>query len=145
MTLTEFLLARIAEDEAQARAAVDIDGDPDSGVWHVVGRRDGYEDCRIEGADMIIYDEGGHTHDQSLHIARHDPARVLAECEAKRRIVEAAVEAQRGTDGWTRERLKTDTRSPLPEWARRDAYAEALRALALPYADHPDYRQGWKP
>ena len=50
------------------------------------------------------------------HIARHDPARVLAECDAKRRIVER----RNHLDGPT------------------------LRALAAVYADHPDWREEWK-
>ena len=51
------------------------------------------------------------------HIARWDPARVLAECEAKRQLIE---------------------RVGNPDWA-------GFRILALPYADHPDYQQEWKP
>ena len=48
-----------------------------------------------------------------------DPARVLAECVAKRRIVETFVMWQYG-----------DT---------------ILSYLATPYSDHPDYREEWKP
>lgn len=109
MTLTEFLLARIAEDERAARQGRALD-DPVAdtyGTW--------------------------------------DHARVLAECEAKRRIVERAVAATSAADAWTHERLKTDTRDPLPEWARRDAYCEVLRDMAAVYADHPDYAKRWSP
>jgi hypothetical protein len=50
-----------------------------------------------------------------------DPARVLAECAAKRRIVSFAADlTEEGTD-------------------------DLLRLLALPYADHPGYRQEWRP
>lgn len=49
------------------------------------------------------------------------PARVLIECEVKRRIV--ALHAHQ--EGFF---------TP-----------DELRALALPYADHPDYRQEWRP
>lgn len=48
-------------------------------------------------------------------------ARVLAECEAKRRIVDYA------------------TRVCLP------SVDIVLGELALPYLDHPDYRKEWKP
>lgn len=46
--------------------------------------------CRIEGTGtpgITIYDEGGRDEDQADHIARHDPARVLAEVAAKRAIL----------------------------------------------------------
>ena len=56
--------------------------------------------------------------------------RVLAECEAKRRIVNTHPFRLVG-DGEERqaERLRNHT----------------LRLLALPYAEHPDYRQEWTP
>lgn len=41
----------------------------------------------IEGDDIVIYDEGGHTSDQAAHIVRHAPAAVLRRCEADRRIL----------------------------------------------------------
>ena len=88
MTLTEFLLARIAEDE----------------------RRVGF----VRG---FIPDEG----DQGEYI---NPARVLAECEAKRRIVEHC---------------------DFDHLARSPGDPYVLRLLALPYADHPDYREEWRP
>ena len=39
------------------------------------------DDCyarRIEGDNIVIYDEGGHDEDQARHIVRHDPQHVLA-------------------------------------------------------------------
>ncbi|MFG3709516.1 DUF6221 family protein [Micromonospora sp. NPDC047730] len=66
------------------------------------------------------------------HIARHDPARVLAEVDAKRRIIAEyeryAAERRRAMGGW-------DTRELSP----------ILAALALPYADRPGYRVEWQP
>ena len=61
------------------------------------------------------------------HIARWDPARVLAECEAKRRIIELC-------GGWVPDR---DV-SPL-------AADYILGLLAVPYAGHPDYDEEWRP
>ncbi len=80
MTITEFLLARIAEDEAVALAA----------------------------------------NGPSVHAARHDPTRVLAECAAKRAIIE---QAERSDSGW---------------W--ESIYVAILAAV---YADHPDYDPSW--
>ena len=101
MTLTEFLEARFAEDEAIAWAAVH---------WN-------------EG----VTDWADNEEDDWKHIARWDPARVLAECEAKRRIVQNVCVLM----------------------AHRDMYAQdkkyLLCLLALPYADHPDYLPEWRP
>lgn len=97
-TLAEFLLARIAEDEA---ALDDSDGQA-LGV-HVI---------TVEAA-----------------------ARWLAECEAKRRIIEAF-------RGWTDAASETHDQR---DYGVADGLDEALRALALPYADHPDYRDEWRP
>jgi hypothetical protein len=56
------------------------------------------------------------------HIARWDPARVLAEVNAKRRILDEAV------------RLMS-----------YDGEFQFLELLALPYADRPGYREEWRP
>lgn len=65
------------------------------------------------------------------HIARHDPARVLADVEAKRRIVSRCDLILRGrAEGMFNEGQVTDA------W-------DNLRALALPYAGHPDYDRAW--
>jgi hypothetical protein len=71
----------------------------------------------------------------SRHIAEWHPARVLREVEARRRTVEQF------------------TMIELPEKSNGDAavigaYVKmqaVLRLLALPYADHPDYRPEWAP
>jgi len=122
MELTEFLLARIAEDEAAAQT---------SGPW--LRGPDAYDDDMLwAGAApgwlspipfLRPRDVGRHFE----HIARHDPTRVLAECQAKRRIIEAVKEHEEG------------------EWEDDPIHGAVLRPLALPYADHPDYRQEWKP
>jgi hypothetical protein len=110
--LTEFLLARIADDEALARASHPhakwwVDGPAEkSGMWWV-------------------YDAGAKfkRREDAQFVAHHDPARVLAECAAKRHIVE-----------WASDEV---------EWV---VYGDdMLRALAAVYADHPDYRDEWKP
>jgi len=130
MVIADFLLARIAEDEAMARAAI-VDGPQSAGF--VDGQRVEKMDdgrwstrlCQVEGVGITIYDEGGHTDEQAAHIARHDPARGLAECEAKRRIVELFPNHPDHSDGWG------------------NAGGRVLELLALPYADHPDYREEW--
>lgn len=140
MTITEFLLARIAEDEAEPFEFSEFPCPPGCCApagW--VGHR-----CLICD-DPFSY---GGTPDAIREIAEehaekvHRRSRVLAECEAKRRIVEH----QRAlSEAWE---TLSDTLSdddagdgagddtPLPF---------TLRALALPYADHPDYREEWRP
>ena len=77
MTLAEFLLARIAEDEEFF---------------------------------------------QSPHWRRQEISKqLLVDCEAKRRIVKDA--------------------TAVPTISMR----HVLRLLAMPYADHPDYNQEWRP
>jgi len=111
MTLTEFLLARIAEDEALAQVATPGQWERDSG-WSITAPPP--EDW--SGPYVVV--ETKQRNDAEF-IASHNPARILAECEAKRRIVE-------GLGGLIAQR-------------------RVVRWLALPYADHPDYRPEWKP
>ncbi|MEU4348293.1 DUF6221 family protein [Streptomyces sp. NPDC023838] len=59
-------------------------------------------------------------------VLRHDPARVLAEVDAKRQLV-ARVENHALLMG------------------RDEIHGDLLRLLALPYAGHPDYREEWRP
>lgn len=65
------------------------------------------------------------------HIARHDPARVLREVDAKRRLIQL-YEAQMETGGFVGT-FYANTAEP------------SLRLLALPYADDPEYREEWRP
>jgi hypothetical protein len=127
LTLTGFLLARIAEDEAAARAVPPLDHNCDMG-----GNR---QDERFTFGRTLPSSADGmgnwspHRDSPTTrdHFARHDPARVLAECEAKRRVVEIASPAQ-DEDGAT-----------IPG----SGLSDILGALAAVYADHPDYREEW--
>jgi hypothetical protein len=73
--------------------------------------------------------------DVAEHIARHDPARVLAEVGAKRRIIDlfAGVASELGDVPV----------SPYEGYA--SGLRDAVRLLALPYADRPGYRDEWRP
>lgn len=76
---------------------------------------------------------------RGLHIARHDPARVLAEVEAKRGVLRQYLD------------LREQVRNPVSAENRMRARAlqgeigDVLRLLALPYADRPGYRDEWRP
>jgi hypothetical protein len=94
VTITEFLTARLDEDEAVARAA-------SPGPWHPNAELD--EVLAMDGitvADGFAL-SGPQTRATTEHIARHDPARVLADVEAKRRIVERLTHAIRRHPGAT--------------------------------------------
>ena len=125
VTLTSFLLARIEEDEYLARYAVCQCGGPactpELGWYHrgeLNVRLADFGDLGSRGAiDFIL---------------AMCPSRVLAECKAKRGILEQ------------RERIDRNTSDS--EWAMgySDANYDALQTLAQPYADHPDFREEWR-
>ena len=114
MTLTEFLLARIAEDEDHARWAQEgIDNQARLGIVLATAL----------------------THPDAM-----SPARVLAECEAKRRLVELHDKPHEHPCGrleWIGYRAT--------ERVEEDHGCRTLGLLALPYADHDDYRDEWRP
>lgn len=137
VTLTDFLLARIAEDEALARAArkwTDRDW-----THHQHGR---HSWVAADAAAPILEDmldepePGGAIVE---FVASHDPARVLAECEAKRRLVDYAAFMLKAWDD--------KPGGAYPDMTRRERHTAnvILEALALPYAEHPDYCEEWKP
>jgi len=137
MTLTEFLLARIGEDEAMAKAVTPgpwriekTSSHMDSETWAVadIERFRGYTNHVACGEDKRL----------AIYIARHDPARVMAECEAKRWIMKIHTEGLDDFDGSELYSTGCDgCRSAL--WP-----CPTILALILPYADHPDYQPEWK-
>ena len=146
MTITEFLLARIAEDEALANDAASTDPAPwqaDTGEhWkerrgYVLVAEHGCSDSTCPAAEFGIHRsyDGLWDNEGSLdlgmgaavaeHVARHDPARVLAECAAKRELVL-----------W----LDDDPLCHDGGWAYVD---HVLKSLASVFADHPDFDPAW--
>jgi hypothetical protein len=188
LTLSDFLLARLAEDEEAAHAAATcperVAARPGDAEWsnipeHSTPAHWGYgggpfrvasEDPRVvEALGLTDSDKPFHVsvggawddteptgwrydvatvpsdHDAARHIARHDPARVLREVEAMRRIVEMHP-PQPTSDGAPECRECSwyeayegfnDHSEPWP--------CPTLRTLATIWADHEDYRAGWAP
>lgn len=161
MTVTEFLLARVAEDEAAARAAIDperpgthwqwVTNETDTVVEHGDLREAmNHQDVSLRTVEEFPTKSGVGDLPAFLvspveemepgageHIARHDPARVLAECAAKRAIIELHFECRWASvpSGCSVCR----TLSSIP-----DTYpCRTVSHLATVYADHPDYRQEW--
>lgn len=97
--LTTFLRKRIAEDKAIAHECTGPDWQVDLG--------DG---------------------DNAEHVARHDPARVLREADAKLAVLDELDRAVLG--------------QPRPFV---DALLFVVQQMGTVYADHPDYRENWRP
>lgn len=141
-TLADFLLARIAEDEAVALEAGET-------KWH------DYRRGWVRAVDIDDEWELAETSDREDGAGGRVEAsvrRVLAECAAKRRIVEEHAERTwirvLGDDS-SREGLGTCAACavwdegdydgpPAVEWP-----CPTLRALASVYADHPEFRAEW--
>jgi hypothetical protein len=188
-SITEFLLARIAEDEAAARAAsgwtvqgeigawspvpggdewaVD-DGDfevevlvalrPDlerpprvlEGLWGAIAC---WEDLDPEGRRYVV--------PMAVHIAQHDPARVLAECEAKRAIIKQyeewpvlversphissdADDLQSMTFRITSQIAWVTEREYVKRFGVEPPTTPMIRSLAAVYKKHPGYKKEWE-
>ncbi|MET9957050.1 DUF6221 family protein [Streptomyces sp. NPDC006339] len=114
--LIAFLRARLDEDAVVARAT------RPGPVWFADG---GTVYAGWRAAEPVA-DCG----ESAEHIARHDPARVLDRVEATLRLVD---------------RLERACARQFPEAMETITATAALGLLALPYADHPDYRDEWRP
>ena len=100
MSIVEFLLARIAEDETEAASYT------------------------MTEAAAIGLDRPG-----SVAVVPPERSRMLTECAAKRAIIEKVGEIEYNSgDLWTHEMGE-----------------ELLAHLGAVYADHPDYREEWRP
>lgn len=121
ITLVQFLTARLDEDERIARTAGDT----------------GWEPTQLDDPDAVLVlnaQKGIWS-----HIYRHDPARVLRDVEAKRRIIDEHEQA--GSDLYVGEPMPWCVTCSSGGWP-----CPTLRLLALSYADHPDYRaEEWAP
>ena len=122
--LDEFLLARIAEDK---RIANDATRAAEQGAESSTGQ--------VRGVPAGP---------AARHAARFDPARILAECSAKRRIVLACREARPDLHFLGR-RTGGVADFPLSPRDPHQLAAVTLALMALPYADHHDYRPEWRP
>lgn len=139
--IVEFLRARLDEEEQGALAANVKQDDPEWKTGHVALShprsfrvRSALDSRPIAMCADVAGDDDADTtgivdgEAAADHIARWDPARVLAEVEAKRRIVTAHGEPMEWCGS-------CEQRQPC----------ETLTLLALPYSDHPDYDPEWKP
>jgi hypothetical protein len=138
--LTAFLRARLDEDE-QVALAIEDGSAPWAGQWvpdgpHALRTRNGHvlahSTVTTDGRNLPLDLKPGTVE----HWARHDPKRVLAEVDAKRKIVDQAEQAAEEYEDDTFDTQRSTTALTLES---------VLHLLALPYANHPDYRPEWAP
>lgn len=145
--INEFLVARLREDEAQARDAASRNAAqwscPASAVLDV-----GDDDF------VLVHDSG-----VGEHMRRWDPARVLREVETKRRILDlhkVNVEVEGAPPRFPHPHVRYQ-QGRVTYWCDRcdhdrdyghisgpDEGCPTLRLLAAPYADHPDFNPTWR-
>lgn len=126
-TITEFLNARLNEDEQAARYAFAAhnDAQPD---WYEI--RSGAVNLGDHEDELLTFDAG-----ISRHIVRHDPARVLREVAAKRAVLSAHANLADNPHRHTNPRVHA-------QWV---TMIQVVQHMAAVYADHPDYQQEWAP
>jgi len=132
--LTGWLVVQVAQDEREAHLAFSGQMDPENG-WGEHGRA-------VTPHVGVIHEDI-----QRAHVVKWNPARVLVECDVKRRIL--AVHHRAGSV------YPGDRDDPRCVGCGFDGDEEpvtphidqcpTLRALALPYADRPGYRAEWRP
>jgi hypothetical protein len=138
--LVEFLRARLDEDEKAARAVPPLGHNYDMGGNRQDERFTFGRTLPSSADGMGNWSEHRDSPTTKAHFSRWTPSRVLAEVEAKRRIIDlhqpsppvAAVVSLHG---------------PIDPICAADALiypCDTIKALALPYADHPDFDPAWK-
>lgn len=135
-----WLRARLDEDERAAREAL-VDGPPSP--WSLEGDQP-YPNVTGADGDTVIDTQSGFappTRSVLVHIALWHPARVLAEIEAKRRILAEIVEEANALDSMVDHDRRIGSRDHDTEPYLGDAL---VRLLAEMYADEPGYDPTWK-
>jgi len=170
MNITEFLEARIAEDEAAAQGG-------GYNAWHTVecGVSLGYwanDKCECDGPARVLAECAAkraiiaaqrwtpqeRPTDAQLHFRSSHPAYEYATTEGQRKAWDDADEPPEGEgwernvdggrDGWDRFDFHEESywRRLKPENQRKEwsqYIPRELKALAAVYSDHPDYQQEW--
>jgi uncharacterized protein DUF6221 len=122
---------RTALDRVEQQAKAAMAHPDDDGRW-TAGEGE-WQAERIDGAGITIYDEGGHTAEQAVHIAFWDPARELRLVEATRRML-ALVLPEDQVDLHDDEQV-----------FYREGMLDALRLTAMWLDDQPGFRDEWRP
>jgi hypothetical protein len=129
-SLVEWLLLQIAEDEMKARTA-----GGQAWRWRVVDEP-AQRDALVRADGTICADSWGAGEtgfrgaEAKMFIERFNPERILADCEAKRRMLARLQNLARAW--WTTSRSADEARS-------------IIREMAVAYAHRPGYRDEWRP
>lgn len=150
--LIAFLRRCLDDDERVARAAADY-GDtwrPGSGKTAIYP-----SDERTHPGPIIIGPYGDLEEQHTDHIVRHDPARVLAEVDAKRRILDLHYPIHRDI-GWTEDGDERYAELAVcghcvpkhSHFSSRDAVptypCQTVRLLAQSYAGRDGWQEEWR-
>lgn len=156
--IVAFIQARLAEDEQLAREATPgrweaFSNNPDVG-FEIAADQSPAHRPKTQKRWVVGGESGGGVYDEpdANHIARHHPARVLAEIAAKRRVLARHCRADRA-DHIYRERIpiymcvgceyEPTWDDPQPRTPDINDCPE-LRDLAAIWNGHPDYQERWK-
>jgi hypothetical protein len=139
--LITFLRAQLDEDERIAQEAVQY-GDAD---WHLNSADNvALSSSLTTGGEQLVpitADRWRHPMIEGsgpvAHIAAHDPARVLRETDAKRKILDEFEQADRYS--------RTTWGQSNADQSRARTLGKVVRLLALPFADRPGFREEWRP
>ncbi|MFD5221384.1 DUF6221 family protein [Streptomyces tendae] len=128
--LVQWLRAQLDDDERTARAATEgpwsVDADSYAEAIYAADRCTTVVAGGRWGGEASVFEST----EDALHIARHDPARVLREIDAAR-VLLAQYEGLK--DGL------------LDDMSGVFALETAIRAKAAVYADRAGYREKWRP
>lgn len=136
--IAAFLHARLDELEQKARAAGD-----ETTTWYLNAEDNLHEE---PGSPVACGPYGGGIDPEGEHIAAHDPAFVLADIAAKRRIVAEhhlvpAAAPQPAEPAHGCETCHSHSEYSVGAFGP----CTTLKLLALPFAQHPDYQETWRP
>lgn len=151
--LVAFLTARYDEDEVAAQACKPGPWMEGSERPHLVngviyGQSTGWTSGgHLEQVCTVNIDYAGEAGPANLaHMVRHDPARVLADLTAKRRILKLhfpMILHGGGGAAWYDTTRVCGSCVPPRQFPETAWPCLTARALALPYAEHPDFDPTW--
>ncbi|MDP5310400.1 DUF6221 family protein [Streptomyces poriferorum] len=132
--LAQFLGAQYRQQIHVARLAAEKTGDA---RWKPDWRRlsEQHFDARVLGGDGEPIFDGYGEIVAAEYVVSHDPFRAIADLEAKLAILDHCQRVQAYAEAEQREEYLLAA----------GACEAALRILAQPFADHPGYREEWRP
>lgn len=146
--IVEFLRERYDEIEAAANAVAAALSDsesccichPDAGVDVAEWRWHGGTSCLVLAScarrGIALVESAWAPDEIGEHVALHDPAEVMRDIAAKRKILDLY-----------EENAHNDNDDDPYEWAtgRAQGLGEVVRLLTQQFADHPDFDEQWRP